>query len=894
VTHKIAFHKPFSEKGGDRCHSAPFFRRFRFVRCRIIIALLAIGFLLGLSDRNAPGQTTVTPTALTQSAVTQSTLTRIGMPLLTQSPDEAWIESLIRQDLPDIAQTACKTRIAFLLPDSDAFAQWMMLLLASESAVGVNAVDWSNPGPQLDALLQSLSETAKPSNGTPREPWIQWKLLWSRRWIQQRSLAAFLAVPNRELARQWTLASIRTAIDGVESLDKIVSQLKPRKLNASQRRKPGDPSPEITSAQILDLRGDLELLKADLLYQRSQCYPPASDDRIAAATEMFSAIDRAMQRLPGDWSHRPLLLIARTTAQLQLGQNKDALRDLQQLWDELERVTKPHPEQGAWKISIAANAARACRELQQWDTAQQWLDRVGGWTISPELAMENFALEIQRNTDLKPETVLAQKRDLGSRFGSYWEQRADALLVSNPLFRPSENPGSNSASMAALEIFRIEVRQLLAAKKWDAAIEKLGQAELAASKQSNVAEAFGFAMQVAAALESKGDHVLAADEFHRAAISYPDQAKAPAASLMSAWLIRTPDPKTDVEAQQWQRANYRQRLIDTTLQWPASDAATQATQWVEQEMLGRDDLPALLNLWHERMKAHPNPEPLVQTAASRLLLAHLLTQEDWLEPPFAESSKLDSPRNALRDSLLRSASKGTTDSLKPWLDSLSSKPNWSTISLRDGLPLTPWTPDVSAVADNGTRDPVDRFTLLWHACDRAADAYWHGPETERASANQLLAKLLPQLVESIPAKTSVPEKETKGMSLELGPRIRERILRSIEYYRICLGVSTSSDNAVIGELKTRQAKEKKSLWWLYRTARAMQTLEPHRDSAIALYRQMATGVPAGSDVWLEARARTVQTLRARGDNTNANQLRDLVFATYPSAAAEWRSRFDSR
>jgi hypothetical protein len=73
----------------------------------------------------------------------------------------------------------------------------------------------------------------------------------------------------------------------------------------------------------------------------------------------------------------------------------------------------------------------------------------------------------------------------------------------------------------------------------------------------------------------------------------------------------------------------------------------------------------------------------------------------------------------------------------------------------------------------------------------------------------------------------------------------------------------------------------------------MQSVAEQRQNAIAMYRQMASGLPAGSQPWLEARARTAQTLRLMGNATEADQLRDLVLATYPAATIPWKSRMES-
>ncbi|MEI8212148.1 MAG: hypothetical protein WCI02_08360 [Planctomycetota bacterium] len=62
-----------------------------------------------------------------------------------------------------------------------------------------------------------------------------------------------------------------------------------------------------------------------------------------------------------------------------------------------------------------------------------------------------------------PKSTLRASDSAVGRWG-YWEQRADAILVASPN-HISNNP-SNGTAMDSLEIFRIQVRQLLSAKKW--------------------------------------------------------------------------------------------------------------------------------------------------------------------------------------------------------------------------------------------------------------------------------------------------------------------------------------------------------------------------------------------------------------------------------------------
>jgi hypothetical protein len=56
---------------------------------------------------------------------------------------------------------------------------------------------------------------------------------------------------------------------------------------------------------------------------------------------------------------------------------------------------------------------------------------------------------------------------------------------------------------------------------------------------------------------------------------------------------------------------------------------------------------------------------------------------------------------------------------------------------------------------------------------------------------------------------------------------------------------------------------------------------------------MAAGVVAGTEPWLEARARSVEVLRAIGQESKAVELGQLVLASYPNLSEEWKKRFGS-
>lgn len=800
-----------------------------------------------------------------------------GMRGVAQSPDIRWIESLIDDGFSSIAVEACESRLKLSSQDSDAYAQWFMLLMHAQTSLDLMDFDFSSEPKGLDAIRNKLDERSQTMRGMPRELWIRWKCVWCQWLIQQRALASYLAVPTREPLKLWVITSIRQSLDAIEQL-----QQDTRKLATG-------PGKAITNDQKLDLQGRLALLQADLLYQRSQCYPSLSDDRSAAAAEMLRSLDQALGKLPADWIHRPSLAIARIRGQILLGQYDDAITSANKLWDNLHEESDTLATSLQYEGALAVVGARANRLKGQLEEFHKWIERGGGPMASPELAIEQFASDLDRGGDQAAEKALEWKRAVGRQFGPYWEQRLDAMLVSN------NNTPQRPSKMPSLEILRIEIRQLLTAKRWDEAIEKLRQAEIAATQLQAEEEAFAFGMQVAAAYDSQGQREQAATAFFETASRYATQPRAASASLMGAWLIR-PGAGEGKEQSLEDRALYRERLGATASKWPTTDSAKQAIDWFERDCLAGDAIVPILQIWNERTGA------IKKSSASigRYLFGVCIKNDAWLGPGNKLDTELDEALKSLRGSIADNYNEVDRDRFRAWMTTTAFDLRWSSSKL-EGDSGT-WASSLAQLLSSGPKqavgteealreslspwrdDPLARLGILWFACETRASeilSRTSAPLQQDASQFDALQKMLKA------------ERDSES-ACPLGPVIEISLQRSIRFYEMLAAGISGDWSGILKQFEQERESNQKSAWWLYRGARVLQSIESRRQEAIPWYRLLASGFPSGSEPWLEARARTAQTMRWSGDSKGADQLRDLVFATYPASEPKWRERFDSQ
>ena len=870
----------------------------------------------------------------------QSECFAIGQSLNFDHPDVSFVESLLKSGFFGIAIETCRDRYRILEgTQSDAAAQWSMLemhSLAAKVAADPTIIDDPASATKLLAPIQAVQERNPDS---PRLFWLKQQQQWCRWLVLRRMQAAYIAVPARKPIREWSLATIRDCLTELETLQLQIQKAPSR--NGKFNNK-SDPTPDQWSSLI----NDNFLLQTDFLLLRALYYPAKSTERIAAAAEMLSAIDNAELRISADWPGRPNIDLARCAALVHLDRPAEALSKIKSLVQRLTAPVEGKPKQGnRWKPQIACLAAEACRKLGNIIESNQWLDSVGGWTVAPEIAIEHFANLVAtpvgpRNTEPQAlatgqpkseaqlATALQIKKEIGLRFGSYWQQRADAILLANHLNNGSdpENATLHSSTTLKVELLMSEAKQLLAAKRWDEGIEKLSQAELSAASASNETLALDIAIQAASVLFTNGQKEAAEDEFHRAAIAYSKQPKAPDAAIMSVWsfdkAVRFDANETalrpkDEEAELKQQI-YRGRLMDIVNTWPITLQANQAVTKLDRLFLATDQLPELIALWGKRLDQSsailtPNPKQWsdFDSALSRFALVSTATQDAWYDHSIfvTEAMKRLRPNlDELRTKLLDRAHPNDRAVVRSMLTSIRDSSRWPSPeadSNNSQLNANPTSLAVSFLTRTAVAAPATRLEELFANLDDAkVDATtdlalkWTTTELlfQRIIQNGMSKPIDPMELANFRAwferLNRLEKQEDKLAIASLGTCQSLQLVRSLQLYRAAIQCWSGEEASGVAAIQPAIASEPKTPWWTYRTARLFQTLTSQREQAIQKFRQLAKGFPAGSEPWLESRARTAQTMRQMGDAKGAKELTNLVFATYPAAAKEWQARFD--
>ncbi|MFN9915226.1 MAG: hypothetical protein ACK53L_21735, partial [Pirellulaceae bacterium] len=159
--------------------------------------------------------------------------------------------------------------------------------------------------------------------------WLEFHFEALRLKIADRIVAFYLAAPSRTFLRDDALKLIREILD---RCDQLLTLLNRFSAPADSSRSGGT---EASLRDLAALRNRLQLLKIDSYLLRSQGYPPASEDALAAGTDALALIDRLISQIDTAWSGHDSLQLARYRSQVAADQVAEALRGLTQWWPQI-------------------------------------------------------------------------------------------------------------------------------------------------------------------------------------------------------------------------------------------------------------------------------------------------------------------------------------------------------------------------------------------------------------------------------------------------------------------------------------------------------------------------------------------------------------------------------
>jgi hypothetical protein len=595
-------------------------------------------------------------------------MVRFGPLPPTAHPSWAALEGLSQAGLHRVAIAICEQQRLELRPEGDSYALWTVWLIELLARQAVAEPQQSAAARERLDEVAIAYQQADPRRR--RAGWVALAVERGRLLAIQAELLGYLVNPSDTERRQRVLTELRGLLTRLEEERQRVTDQLPLA--------PGLPRPGAAGLasrpELEGLRNEWFLLHIEGLLVRMQCYPAGSRDRVAAATDMLEQLDRLEQQIAEDWSGRLRLQLARAQAWLELGR----LPQTMELLQAAQAAASEAGTQGASRYRLAALGARGARGSKRWADAQRWLDHAGGWEASPELALEQLALWLERAearsggsdaadsaTDLAASQVWLQRawqlrEAIGDRFGELWRLRAEAELVTagRQLAQPSGTTDTASSAAATglpgsavQDLWQLEARQLVQAGRLLESSERLWQAAEAwigpwraanppraagdsggpspidaASANAAAEAALRLGLQAtavlrAAAQASPSGRMAGAQRLAELAADFSeaggaDEAHLTAIGLLAEQLTLLGREEASLAAE-WLEI-YRNWLLEHLRLWPAGRTAAQVGGWLDLAQLLRGDEDFGAATWWELYRARPGDRMLGDYLVARL------------------------------------------------------------------------------------------------------------------------------------------------------------------------------------------------------------------------------------------------------------------------------------
>lgn len=855
---------------------------------------------------------------------------RIGIVTSKPSVDESMLMALRNSGLDELAISRCELALARTSPGSMERARWTAWLVET-----LALRDTAN-APTIQAAMQNARTTgekflADPVNKT-QSIWIESALIRIELLVAQRAVTSYLAAPSNQSRREDVLEALRRLSDAIEKIEPKVKEQMGEASRKSRRDETG------LVSDLMSLRNRLLLMQVDSMLLRSNCYPQGSNEAMAAGGEALTAIDKASEQIDAQWEGRPELELAKIAALNALTQFDESHRLAESIFTRVKDPTV--------LVKAGAMAARAARLSKNSLKAAQWIEKSMALPTNgvPELALEQLESKIA-TTGADQQAiveVLDLKKQIGERFGKYWELRAEAAIVSNSSIKLPRNDGTtttpandathqsnNPVKSSAMEIIKLQIKQKIAGSDFDGAIKDLEQAEAIAYNAKELDEAFRYSKTAIGLTQKKLASIPEAStqlrKSTRDSLVERTQATAVKYRLLSGAEAIYQIAIDQIESQlteattgaRTQELNGRLEslLLERTEHWPSSSDSRKIRYRLQRLYLVTNRNEDLLKLWSDAVDA-------VKT--SKLEGVELAAYEDFASI-------------GLLNAILTLEQSGVPVDSNLYL---KLAPSWKTLLQ---VIKADWSWYwIDGAIDDSTHQPIDWNSLAseggGHPDSLASKIaqFFHASIDSKATLDQQGLSAIESWIEQMPdsnngllcmcdqvmlqvirgkllkIKASDKKQVLNENDLKVWVRLKDSIDRAAEgvdpkssdkvdnqilslrtlnraYDMLLNGKDTNEINQYLSqEIKvTRDASS------MIDKARLQELLdEKSQRQAMATYRKLASGIKTGSDLWFESRLSIVRCLQRQGELKQATEACDLTSTIAGELPNVWKLRLE--
>ena len=530
---------------------------------------------------------------------------------MCQDADKVFLQGLRARRLYELAEVYCRERLAS--PELDVLTRSELTIelmqVYSQYAGELSAVD----RPAVWKKASDVAAQFKSRNGAhPRA-------------LLVRTQQGLMLISQAELSRQESqisadpsaainaaLGLVRAAIPELEAVEKSIDVA----VRDAERR----PDPQRLSAQeLISLQNHVRYQIARGLRCRGLCFPPESNDRVAAVSEALNRLQKPLTMLSHD---DPLVLQIRLD-QAEYHRLLGALPRAQQIVTLLRQ--KNMPQQIQWLALVEAirlelanrQPQRALALIPPAETRARAPAELDLAVLETTVALwrqanaeNNAAIEKQWQ-----DRSLQQVRYMEQLHGPYWGRRGQQILVGF-----AANAAGPSGSNA--ELLALTADDLYRKKRLDEAISAYSKAGAAAQAANDLDHAFTLYGRAAQIDKGRAKFAESSNRWRQLALKMPTYSRAPKAHLMAITnMVKV------VRADSTQADAYIALMNEHISKWKDSPTADQVRMWLGQAHESRRQWALAIAAYQTVARSSPLMEQAVP-ATYRNWLRYLNEQRD--------------------------------------------------------------------------------------------------------------------------------------------------------------------------------------------------------------------------------------------------------------------------